>query len=132
MAKKVTLKKDRALKYINEMESWSNKVMTVNDLSLKVGVFDDVIANELALFDPLIRLYPDYNILQLLPELKKKYVERKRRPSRINVIADEYESIGDFVYQNMTMAGGIIDRNIVLSKDQLKVLRKLINQELKK
>ena len=83
-------------------------------------------------FDPLIRLYPDYNILQLLPELKKKYVERKRRPSRINVIADEYESIGDFVYQNMTMAGGIIDRNIVLSKDQLKVLRKLINQELKK
>ena len=37
MAKKVTLKKDRALKYINEMESWSNKVMTVNDLSLKVG-----------------------------------------------------------------------------------------------
>lgn len=132
MAKKVTLKKDRALKYINEMESWSNKVMTVNDLSLKVGVFDDVIANELALFDPLIRLYPDYNILQLLPELKKKYVVRKRRPSRINVIADEYESIGDFVYQNMTMAGGIIDRNIVLSKDQLKVLRKLINQELKK
>jgi hypothetical protein len=114
------------------MEDWSSSEMNVKDLALNVGIYEDVIANELANFDPLIRLYPDYNILQILPELKKKYQTKRRGQSAVTIKADEYTSVADFVYQNMTMPGGIVDPNIILDKEQLKILRKLVNQELKK
>lgn len=132
MSKKVRLTRERALKYISIMEDWSSSEMNVKDLALNVGIYEDVIANELANFDPLIRLYPDYNILQILPELKKKYQTKRRGQSAVTIKADEYTSVADFVYQNMTMPGGIVDPNIILDKEQLKILRKLVNQELKK
>lgn len=132
MPRKVRLTRERALKYISIMEEWSKEEMKVKDLAFKVGIYEDVIANELANFDPLIRLYPDYNILQILPELKKKYQIKKRKQSAVTIKADEYTSVADFVYKNMTMPGGIIDPNISLDKEQLKILRKLANQELKK
>ena len=132
MSKKVRLTRERALKYISIMEDWSSSEMNVKDLALNVGIYEDVIANELANFDPLIRLYTDYNILQILPELKKKYQTKRRGQSAVTIKADEYTSVADFVYQNMTMPGGIVDPNIILDKEQLKILRKLVNQELKK
>ena len=42
-----------------------------------------------------------------------------------------YESIGDFVYANMTVPGGIVDRGMELNLSQLKALRKLVNAEIK-
>ena len=132
MPEKIILKRERALKYISLIEKWDKKTMFVNDLSQLCGIVPDVIANELAIFDPLIRLFPEYDIKLILHDLKKKYEIKKRKPSQTNVDAQSYSSVIDFVYQNLTNPGGMVDKSIILTKAQLKILRKVINEELKK
>jgi hypothetical protein len=132
MPEKIILKRERALKYISLIEKWDKKKMYVSDLSQLCGIVPDVIANELAIFDPLIRLFPEYDIKLILPDMKKKYEIKKRRPSQTNIDAESYSSVIDFVYQNLTNPGGMVDKTVVLTKAQLKILRKLVNDELKK
>lgn len=132
MPAKTILKKDRAVNYIKIMEKWHKKTMVTKELSLESGVVEDVVANELANFDSLIRLFPDYNILQILPELKKRYQPTKTKRIVKPSVVEPYRSTADYIYQTMTMPGGIVDKNMVLSKAQLKILKKVVNQELKK
>ena len=42
---------------------------------------------------------------------------------------NEYESVSDFVYKKMTFAG-MVDRNLVLNEKDLRVLKRLVNDEL--
>ena len=41
----------------------------------------------------------------------------------------EYESVSDFVYKKMTFAG-MVDRNLVLNEKDLRILKRLVNDEL--
>ena len=41
----------------------------------------------------------------------------------------EYESVADFVYKRMTFAG-MVDRSLVLNEKDLRVLKRLVNDEL--
>ena len=84
----------------------------------------------------MLNMDPDYNLLELIP-MMKEYVE-EQEANKTNVpkkelvtkkVVDEYESIGDFVYQKMTIAGGIINRNVELSDTDLRVLKRLITEE---
>ena len=42
---------------------------------------------------------------------------------------EQYDSIYDFVYRKMTNAGGLLDKNVILSDADLKILKKLISEE---
>jgi len=78
----------------------------------------------------------EYNLLELVPAVKK-YIEEKEAkrapvPKPISVKKNEvdaYDSYFDFIYKKLTI-GGMIDRSAELSDKDLKILKKLISDEL--
>ena len=77
-----------------------------------------------------------FNLLELVPQIKKfiEDKENKRAPVPKPVVVkkdevDAYENYFDFIYKKLTY-GGMIDRNVNLSDKDLKILKKLISDEL--
>ena len=42
---------------------------------------------------------------------------------------EQFDSVSDFIYKRMTFTGGLLDRNVVLSDKDLRILKKLITEE---
>lgn len=123
-------------KYLTAMSKNKVKYMTCERLSRIVGVYPEVIAENLSYFDPLLNMDPSYDLLVLIPQIKE-YIqeeEEKKANNAPKVVAtrrdiDEYESVSDFVYKKMTFAG-MVDRNLVLNEKDLRILKRLVNDEL--
>ena len=123
-------------KYLTAMSKKKVKYMTCERLSNLVGVYPEVIAETLSYFDPMINMDPAYDLLVLIPQIKE-YIqneEGKKAPAAPKVVAtrkdiDGYESVSDFVYKKMTFAG-MVDRNLVLNEKDLRILKRLVNDEL--
>ena len=123
-------------KYLNAMSKNKVKYMTCERLSHIVGVYPEVIAENLSYFDPLLNMDPSYDLLVLIPQIKQ-YIqdeEDKKAPVAPKVMAKrkdvvEYESVNDFIYKKMTFAG-MVDRNIVLNEKDLRILKRLVSDEL--
>ena len=123
-------------KYLTAMSKNKVRYMTCEKLSRIVGVYPEVIAENLSFFDPMLNMDPSYDLLALIPQMKEyiKEEEEKKAPSAPKVVATKkdvvpYESVNDFVYKKMTFAG-MVDRNIVLNEKDLRVLKRLVNDEL--
>ena len=123
-------------KYLNAMTKNKVKYMTCERLSRIVGVYPEVIAENLSYFDPLLNMDPSYDLLVLIPQIKEYIQEEEEKKSNNapKVVAKkkdviEYESVNDFVYKKMTFAG-MVDRNLVLNEKDLRVLKRLVNDEL--
>ncbi len=123
-------------KYLNAMTKNKVKYMTCERLSRIVGVYPEVIAEALSYFDPLLNMDPSYDLLVLIPQIKE-YIqeeEEKKASNAPKIMAkkkdiNEYESVSDFVYKKMTFAG-MVDRNLVLNEKDLRILKRLVNDEL--
>ena len=123
-------------KYLNAMSKNKVKYMTCERLSRIVGVYPEIIAENLSYFDPMLNMDHSYYLLALIPQIKE-YIsneEEKKAPSAPKVMATKkdvvgYESVSDFVYRKMTFAG-MVDRNLVLSEKDLRVLKRLVTDEL--
>ena len=123
-------------KYLNGLLKLNKKYVTCERLSRYVGVYPEIIANHLLYFEPTLKMDPEFNLMELVPTLKKylnDLEENKTLIKKQHVIRkkdlEQYESINDFVYKKMTSVGGLLDRNIVLSDDDLRVLKKLVSEE---
>ena len=123
-------------KYLNLMSKNKVKYMTAERLSRLVGVYPEVINENLSYFDPMINMDPSYDLLVLIPQMKAyiQQEEEKKANNAPKVMAtkkdiDEYESVSDFVYKRMTFAG-MVDRSLVLNEKDLRVLKRLVNDEL--
>ena len=123
-------------KYLNAMSKKKVKYMTSERLSNLVGVYPEVIAENLSYFDPMLNMDPTYDLLVLIPQIKEYILEQeeKKVPSAPKVVAtkkdvDGYESVSDFIYKKMTF-GGMVDRNLVLHEKDLRILKRLVNDEL--
>lgn len=125
--------KGRARVYLKAINNWKKKTMSVEELSLEVGIYEDVIRDQLASFDPLIRIMVDVDVIALKPELEKYIAAKtvKRKTTRRKKPHPKYKSVVDFVYRNMTVPGGLINSAVNLSFNQLKDLKKLVNEEYK-
>jgi len=123
-------------KYLTAMSKNKVKYMTCERLSRIVGVYPEVIADNLSYFDPLLNMDPSYDLLVLIPQIKE-YIqaeEDKKSNNAPKVVAtkkdiDDYESVSDFVYKKMTYAG-MVDRNLALNEKDLRILKRLVNDEL--
>ena len=112
------------------------KYITAERLSRIVGIYPEVISENFSYFDPMTKMDYEYNLLELVPAVKK-YIEAKeakRTPTPKPVMVkkneiDEYDNYFYFIYKKLTY-GGMIDRSVELSDKVLKILRKLINEEL--
>ena len=112
------------------------KYITSERLSRIVGIYPEVINENLSFFDPMIMMDYTYNLLELVPQVKKFIEEKETKkvpvPKPVMVKKDEIDAYGnyfDFIYKKLTY-GGMIDRNAQLSDKDLKILKRLISEEL--
>ena len=126
-------------KYLSAMGKVKNKkYITAEKLSRVIGVYPEVINENLSYFDPMIKMDSTANLLELVPEIKK-YIEdeeAKKAPSQhaapINRReVEEYADVNDFVYRKYAV-GGMINKSAELSDKDLRILKKLIAEELEK
>jgi len=128
----INFTKGRAKVYLKAINGWKRKYMSVSDLSKLVGIYEDVVRDQLATFDPMIRLMDDVNVLTLKGQLEEyasaapKKVVKKNKGAKAN-----YKGVVDFVYRNMTLPGGIVDSSVQLTFEQLKELKRVVNEEYK-
>ena len=129
-----SITKTKARKYRSELNKFKMKVVTAARLSAQIGIIESALREELAFFDPMVRMDESYNLMHLLPELDR-YVEpslvKSTRPKPRKKSNQTYESLGDYVYRNFTVPGGIVDQHVILSDQQLHDLRKLVLAEIK-
>ena len=112
------------------------KYITSERLAHIIGIYPEVINENLSFFDPMIMMDYTFNLLELVPQIKKfiEDKENKRAPVPKPVVVkknevDEYNSYFDFIYKKLTI-GGMIDKSAELSDKDLKILKKLISDEL--
>ena len=122
-------------KYISAMEKMKKKYITVERLSRVIGYYPDIICDTLAYFEPMLKMQPDFNLLELVPMMKQFVINKEENkvkeikgPAIKKKQLEEYESITDFIYRKMTY-GGVVDRNAELSDTDLRILKKLITEE---
>jgi len=112
------------------------KYITSERLSRIVGIYPEVINENLSYFDPMVKMDYEFNLLELVPQMKKfieaKEAKRAPTPKPIVVKKDEidlYDNYFDFIYKKLTY-GGMIDKSVELSDKDLKILKRLISEEL--
>ena len=127
--KTLALTKEKARKYLRIISN--KKHLTFHELSLEVGIMEDILREQLSTFDPMVRMFEEYNVCDLIPAIEEYLVPTKVMPKRTPVKKNAYETINEFVYRNMTVPGGIVDMGLELNLSQLKALRKLVNAEIK-
>jgi hypothetical protein len=126
-------------KYLAAILKIKAKYVTSERLSKVLGVYPEVINETLSYFDPMLMLDYSFNLMDLVEDMKK-YVDNddnKQDPiDRSEAVYKSdlapYDSIMDFLYQKCTIAGGLLDKNMRLSDPDLRILKKLVNEELNK
>ena len=124
-------------KYLNGIIKLNKKYVTTERLSKSVGVYPEVINETLSYFEPMLNMDPEFNLMELVPTLKKFIVQKEeektnalvKKPQVNKKVVNQYKSISDFVYRKMTIAGGLIDQNAQLSDTDLKILKRLVSEE---
>ncbi len=124
-------------KYLQAMAKLPKaKYITSERLSRIIGIYPEVINETLSYFDPMIMMDYEFNLLELVPAVKK-YIEEKEAkraptPKPVVVKRDEveaYDNYFDFIYKKLTY-GGMLNRDVNLTDKDLKILKRLINEEL--
>ena len=125
-------------KYLTAMSKIKRKYITAESLSHTIGVYPEVINENLSYFEPMLTMDSSINLLELVPAIKKYIQEEENKKARpvVTVTVDkkevaEYESINDFIYKRYTV-GGMLDRGVELSDKDLKIMKKLITEEQNK
>ena len=124
-------------KYLNAIVKLNKKYVTAERLSKVVGIYPEIINEHLSYFEPTLMMDPEYNLMELVPTLKKFVVEKEeeksstliKKPAIKKQTLEQYDSVSDFIYKKMTLVGGLLDRNVVLSDTDLRILKKLISEE---
>lgn len=119
----------------------NRKFISLEDLSKGVGVYSDVLANDLVFFEPMILMDPSLNMHDLLPTIESYLLEDKEKkaalPKKKRQIArkkelDEYKNYVDFIYQKLAGAGGLLSPTADLNDHDLHVLNVLVRNEVRK
>ncbi len=125
-------------KYLNAMGKIKKRYITSEVLSRYVGVYPEVINENLSYFEPLMTMDSSVNILELVPAIKQFIIDEEEKKTPVVRIApvnkkevDQYESLNDFVYKKYSV-GGIIDKNAELNDKELRIMKKLVAEELAK
>ena len=58
-------------KYLNGILKINKKYVTSERLSKFVGVYPEIISEHLSYFEPTLQMDPEYNLMELVPTLKK-------------------------------------------------------------
>lgn len=127
----------QARKFATYLIKSKMKVVTSETMSQDIGLYPDVINDFFAYFDPMVKMDYSYNLRNLIMPLeiyihkleqKKATGEPKIRITKKKLA--EYDSIAAFIYDKLTIGNsGIVNKNASLSDVDLKVLKRLVNEE---
>ena len=128
-------------KYLNAVSKINGKYVTAERLSRVIGVYPEIICENLSYFEPTLLLDNSFNLLEIIPDIKNYIAAEEEKKANQLLLKkelitkkqiDEYDSIADFLYKKMTNGLGLLDREAVLSEKDLRVLKRLVNDELAK
>lgn len=127
--------KTTAKKYLTAIRGSKIRNLTCEALSRSMGIYPEIIAENLSFFDPMLTMDMSRDLRELVPAIEsyiekieaEKPVEKQLHVNSLEV--REYKNVGDFVYKKMTI-NGLVSKNIKLSEDDLKILKKLVEMEL--
>lgn len=133
MVYNISMNKTTAKKYLSAIEGSKRKYLTCELLSRKMGIYPEVIAEQLSYFEPMLAMDPTFDLKELIPALTS-YIEEESKVKKEVVKYDKkeivkYKSVADFLYKKMTI-NGLVDKSASLSEVDLKTLRKLVQIEL--
>lgn len=126
-------------KILSALRKSNRKYISLDDLSKLVGLYPDVLGEELSYFEPLIMLDATINMRSLIEPIEKYLAEAEAKkagePTPKRVVAStkelsEYPTIASFVYKKMTFAGGLVDPSSKLNDHDLHLLQKLVAREV--
>lgn len=129
------MNKTTAKKYLSAIENSKKRYLTTENLSSIMGVYPEVIAEQLSFFEPMLAMDPSFDLKELIPTISKYIEDEESKREKKEVIKvskkelSEYKSVPDFLYKKMTF-NGLVDRNASLSEADLKALKKLVQKEL--
>lgn len=109
------------------------KFVSLDMCANAIGIYSDVLGEELSYFAPSIMLDPSFNLKSLVPYLEEYLAKRKKERRKVKPASqkevDEYASVGDFLYRKMTTAGGLVDSSVALDDHDLRLLLKIVRRE---
>lgn len=125
-------------KYLVSLSKIKAKYVTADRLSRVVGVYPEIINENLSYFEPTLMLDNSFNLLELIPAIKEYINDEEEKRAAKAVKKDlikkkdleEFDSIPDFLYKKMTNGLGLIDRQANLSDKDLRTLKRLVNDEI--
>ena len=129
------MNKTIANRYINAIKKNKSKYITVDMLSHELGYYSEAIAKDLAEFEPMLIFDPTIDLKDVLKKLEH-YVEsldkiNKKVVKKKVILPNKSElTYQQYILNKMTLPGGLIDKNISLTEQELKTLRRLINLEI--
>ncbi len=115
------------------------KYVSLDMVSKNLGVYPDVLADELSFINPVLLMDPGVNMKDLLAPIENAILdeENKKRDNttpRIEGVTKKelasYPTISSFAYAKLTNAGGLIDATMDLNDHDLRVLKKLVEREI--
>lgn len=133
------LTKRQAQRIAASLRKGKKKYISLDELSTLIGIYPDVLGQQLITFSPMILMDPSINCKELLPQIEEYIAhydaaKKPKAPSTPTVRkkdVTEYSGITDFVYKKMTTAGGLVDPSFELDDKDLKILHKLVVNEKK-
>lgn len=129
------MNKTTAKKYLSAIEGSKKRYITCESLSRVMGIYPEVIAEQLSFFEPMLAMDPSFDLKELVPVISQYIEEEEAKKEKKNVVKvskkdiSGYKSVADFLYKKMTI-NGLVDRSASLSEVDLKALKKLVQQEL--
>ena len=119
----------------------NKKFISLDMLSKGIGVYSDVLADDLVFFAPMILMDPSINMHDLYPQidayLNEENEKKLANPKPIRQIAnkkelDEYKDYADFIYRKLAGPGGLLSPCASLDDHDLHILEVLVKKEVKK
>lgn len=128
----IKVSKDLAIQVYETLRKSPTKYITAEILSQQSGIVLEVILKIFSEYNPIANLDLSINLKEYLNQLEKDLNIKKtisklsRTPKKVDL---PFANVIDFVYEKMTI-GGIVDKSIELSIKDLRLLKKIINQEI--
>lgn len=129
------MNKTQAKKYLSFIKNTNKRCLTCEQLSRHIGIYPEIIAEQLSFFEPMLAMDPDFDLKDLVPNIEE-YIdsfevkkEKKQKTNNAKKKTIQFKGVNDFIYQKMTI-GGFFDRSVSLDEPSLKILRKLVNEEI--
>jgi len=128
------LSRNYALKIIKALKSSNKDIFTCEDLAKEIGVDYDIVIDWIEEFYSMIRIDTGFNLRELSIDFESyvDYLEGLTANNYDVAFDPEEEKYNDFieyVLKNMTIGGGVIDRNYKLTEKDKRILRKLIDKK---